>query len=70
MCNRKAEEDVNRLTLQPRTAYSSLYLFIKGIKELQVKGQKRDYSYPGACDKIALENWEWNFKKFAYKIKR
>lgn len=40
-CDRKAEEDVNRLTSQPRIAYSSLYLFIKGIKELQVKGQKR-----------------------------
>lgn len=40
-CDRKAEEDVNRLTSQPRIAYSSLYLFIKWIKELQVKGQKR-----------------------------
>lgn len=33
----------------------------------------RDYpgeSYPGACDKIALKNWERNFKKFAFKIKR
>lgn len=40
-CDRKAAEDVKRLTSQPITAYSSLHLFIKGIKELQVKGQKR-----------------------------